>query len=147
METFRGGCFCGAIRFELSEIFDTGYCHCSICRRFSGSPAILWANAPARAFHLTAGTPAGFASSDHWVRYFCPICGAPVYGRDPAPASDESDRVCVPIPSLDAPDAIRPTAHIWCASRLSYFEIHDDLPRFDEGELSHPSQRRSWRAG
>ena len=147
MDTFRGGCFCGAIRFEISEIFDAGYCHCSICRRFSGSPAVLWANAPGQAFRLAAGTPAGFASSDHWVRYFCPTCGAPVYGRHPDPPADGSDLVCILTPSLDTPDAIRPTARIWCGSTLPRFDIHDDLPRFDDGELSHPSKRRSWRAG
>jgi hypothetical protein len=144
-KTFRGGCFCGAVRFELGEIFDAGYCHCSICRRFSGAPFVVWANTPGRAFQLTAGTPAGFASSDHWVRYFCATCGAPVYGRSPTPPADGSDLVCVFTPSLDTPDAVRPTAHIWCGSGLPGFEIRDDLPRFEDGQLTHPSERRPWR--
>ena len=146
METkmFRGGCFCGAVRFELSEVFDAGYCHCSICRRFSGAPLVAWANAPARAFRITAGNPKGFASSDHWVRLFCPTCGAPVYGR-PATPRDSSDRVCIFTPSLDDPEAIRPTAHIWCGSGFTDFDTRDDLPRFREGQLNHPSERRSWR--
>lgn len=145
-EIFRGGCFCGAVRFEIGEIFDAGYCHCSICRRFSGAPCVLWANAPGRAFRITAGRPLGFASSDRWVRYFCPNCGAPVYGRHPSPPADGSDLVCILIPSLDTPDAIRPSAHIWCGSGLPGLEIRDDLPRFEDGTLSHPSKRRSWRA-
>lgn len=37
-ETFAGGCSCGAVRFEIGEIFDAGCCHCSICRRMSGAP-------------------------------------------------------------------------------------------------------------
>jgi hypothetical protein len=144
-ETFRGGCFCGAVRFELGEIFDAGYCHCSICRRFSGAPFVVWANAPGRAFRLTAGTPSGFASSDHWVRYFCPTCGAPVYGRHPAPPAHGPDPLCIFTPSLDTPDAVRPSAHVWCGSGLADFEIRDDLPRFEDGRLGHPSERRSWR--
>jgi hypothetical protein len=146
-DTFRGGCFCGAVRFELSEIFDAGYCHCSVCRRFSGAPFVLWANAPGRAFRLTAGAPAGFASSDHWVRYFCPSCGAPVYGRHPFPPEDGSDLVCILTPGLDDPDAVRPTAHIWCGSGLAYVDVRDALPRFEDGCLSPPSTRASWRAG
>ena len=145
-DSFSGGCFCGAIRFEIGEIFDAGYCQCSICRRFSGAPLVVWANAPARAFRITAGEPKGYASSDRWMRYFCPACGCPVYGRHPIPPADGSDLVCVLTPSLDRPDAIRPTAHIWCGSRLPYFEVADDLPRFADGRLSHPSQRSSWRA-
>jgi hypothetical protein len=50
--TFRGGCFCGAVRFELTEILDAGYCHCSNCRRFSGAPLLVWANAPGHAAHV-----------------------------------------------------------------------------------------------
>jgi hypothetical protein len=146
-EPLRGGCFCGAVRFEIGEIFDAGYCHCSICRRFSGAPLVVWANAPGRAFRLTAEEPVGFASSDHWTRYFCPTCGAPVYGRHPSPPADGSDLVCILTPSLDEPEAIRPSAHIWCGSGLAHFDVRDDLPRFADGQLSHPSERRSWRAG
>ncbi|HXK23744.1 MAG TPA: GFA family protein [Myxococcota bacterium] len=146
-ERFSGGCFCGAVRFELSEIFDAGYCHCSICRRFSGAPLVLWANAPAHAFRITAGAPTGFASSEKWTRYFCPTCGAPVYGRHATPPEDAPDRVCVCIPNLDRSEAVRPTAHIWCESGLPGFDTRDELPRFPDGRLSPPSQRRSWRAG
>jgi hypothetical protein len=135
-----------SVRFEATEIFDAGYCHCSICRRFAGSPLVVWANTPARAFRVTAGSPSGFASSDHWVRYFCPTCGAPVFGRHPSPPADGSDLVCFCTTSLDRPEAIHPTAHIWCSSRLSYFDTKDDLPRFADGQLNHPSQRGSWRA-
>ncbi len=35
----EGGCHCGAIRYRASAVFDAGYCHCSICRRISGSAA------------------------------------------------------------------------------------------------------------
>ncbi|HEX5067761.1 MAG TPA: GFA family protein, partial [Myxococcota bacterium] len=79
-------------------------------------------------------------------RYFCPRCGAPVYGRHPTPPQDQSDLVCICIPSLDRPDEVRPTAHIWCGSGLTYFDTRDDLPRFSDGRLSPPSQRPSWRA-
>ena len=145
-ETFQGGCFCGAVRFEIGEIFDAGYCHCSICRRFSGAPLALWAHAPARAFRITSGSPTGFASSDRWVRSFCATCGCPVYGRHPTPPADDSDLVCILTPSLDDPEAIRPTAHIWCGSALTHFAVDDDLPRFADGQLSDPRERGSWRA-
>jgi hypothetical protein len=145
-QLLRGGCFCGAVRFEADELFDTGYCHCSICQRFSGAPAVAWANMPARSFRITRGLPRGFASSDHWVRYFCSSCGCPVYGRHPSPPSDDSDLVCFMIPSLDDPAALRPTAHCWYSSRLPYFDTTDDLPRFSDEKLTHPSTRGPWRA-
>ena len=147
MVTFHGGCFCGGVRFEATEIFDAGYCHCSICRRFSGAPLVVWANAPGRAFRVTAGETCAFSSSDHWERHFCPTCGAPVFGRHPTPPADGSDLVCFSTTSLDDSEGIRPTAHIWFGSRLSYFDVKDDLPRSAEGELPHPNKRSPWRAG
>jgi len=139
----RGGCFCGAVRFEVDEIFDAGYCHCTICRRFSGSPMVVWANTPKRAFRIIAGTPTGFASSDRWVRYFCPTCGSPVFGRQPDPPADGPNLVCFSPLSLDDPEGVRPTVHIWCASRLSYFDTTDPLPRLIDGKLPHPAERGS----
>ena len=136
-----GGCFCGAVRFEVDEVFDAGYCHCSICQRFSASLLVVWANTPASAFRITAGTPIGFASSDHWVRYFCPTCGCHLFGRHPAPPADGSDLVCFGFLSLDDPEVVRFKVHMWCGSRLSYFDTKDDLPRFIDGKLPHPSKR------
>ena len=143
-DTLRGGCFCGAVRFELTEIFDAGYCHCSICARFSGAPLVVWANTPGHAFRISAGSPTGFASSDHWVRYFCSACGGPVFGRQPSPPADGSDLVCIFTPSLDDPEAVHPTVHSWCNSGFSYFDTTDGLPRFPDGQLGHPSTRPSW---
>jgi hypothetical protein len=140
-QVLQGGCFCGAIRFEIRALNDAGYCHCSICRRMSGAPAVAWANAHGRNFRLLAGRPRAFASSEHWTRYFCSDCGAPVYQRNPTPPEDGSDLLCILIPSLDEASAVRPTAHIWCASRLPFFEIRDDLPQFPDGELTPPSTR------
>ncbi|MDX1650661.1 MAG: GFA family protein [Myxococcota bacterium] len=141
----RGGCFCGEVRFEITGLFDAGYCHCTLCRRFSGGPAVAWANAPSRGFRLLRGAPRRYRSSPHWERAFCTTCGAPVYQQVPRPPADGSDLLCVLLGSLDDPTAVRPTAHIFCRSRLPWFEVDDDLPRFPDGALSHPSRRRSWR--
>ena len=142
-EALGGGCFCGAVRFELAGVYDAGYCHCTICRRMSGAPAVAWANVFGRDFRIVAGRPRGFASSPAWTRYFCGICGAPVHQRHPDPPRDGGDLVCVLIPSLDEPDTVRPRAHIWCSARLPYFEIDDTLPRFEQGELTPPESRGS----
>ena len=140
-DALRGGCLCGDVRFEIDEVYDAGYCHCSICRRSSGAPAVAWANLPSRAFRLVAGETRAFASSENWVRHFCPRCGAPVFQQVPDPPDDGSDPLCILIGSLDDPNAIRPTAHIWCSARLPSFEFDDDLPCFEEGELTAPEKR------
>ncbi len=145
-DTFQGGCYCGDVRFEVSDIFDAGYCHCSICRRLSGAPATVWASAPPRSFHLTQGSPSMFRSSENWERYFCSTCGCGLFGRYSVAPTDQQDFVSFNPYILDNSEAVRPTVHIWYDSKVSYFDTIDDLPRFPEGTISHPSKRRSWRA-
>ena len=142
---YRGGCYCGAIRFEVDDFFDAGFCHCSICQRFSGAAAVAWAGTAARNFRITKGEPQAFASSPEWLRFFCPACGAPVYQCAASSPKDGEALYGILIPSLDVPQAVRPTVHMWCGSRPPFFEPGEDLPRFEDGKLSHPSTRASWR--
>jgi hypothetical protein len=45
---------------------------------------------------------------------------------------DEPDYLDVTLASLDEPAGVRPTHHIWTASRIAWFETKDDLPRYPE---------------
>jgi len=69
-------------------------CHCSTCRRFSGAPLVVWANAPGQALRITAGSPTGFASSDHWIALLLFHLRTGLR-RYPTPPRDGSDLVCV----------------------------------------------------
>jgi hypothetical protein len=40
----------------------------------------------------------------------------------------------VSIASLDTPEAVPPTLHIWTASKIPWFDTGDDLPRYPTGE-------------
>jgi len=147
METVAGGCVCGAVRFEVEDVFDAGYCHCSICRHFSAGPAIIWANAPSESFSVTRGTPLAYASSENHERYFCATCGTQLFGRSRVASKDETEYTWFSMMALDTPEVLRPTVHSWTSSRLSYFDTTDELPRFETGTLSHPRERVSWRSG
>ena len=142
----EGGCCCGAVRFSVAEIYDSGYCYCSICRKMSGAPAVAWAVLPSQAFRLLSGVPRRYRSSENWVRYFCGDCGGPVYQQTPDSPEDGADLLCVLIPCLDDPEAVRPAAHMWCSARLSWFEISDRLPRFEDGTMTDPATRVPSRA-
>ena len=134
MQPLSGGCFCGAIRYQVTEVFDSGYCHCSVCRRISGAPAIAWANVLSGRFRLIRGSPRRYASSAQYERCFCAECGTHCYtiGRD------DPEMVSVSTGTLDRPELVPPRVHIWTQSRLSWFDTRDDLPRFAEGTISHP---------
>jgi hypothetical protein len=46
----RGGCPCDAARFEITNVFDAGYCHCNRCRKQTGAPVFAFVHVPRAAF-------------------------------------------------------------------------------------------------
>jgi hypothetical protein len=133
-EIYLGGCLCGDVRYEASDPSDAGYCHCRTCQRSSGAPVLAWAGFPTASFSYSRGEPSTFRSSDVGAREFCARCGTQIAFRD----SKTPAEVYLNIASLDEPSAIEPVYHIWVASRLPWFEIADDLPRYaDEGPDTH----------
>jgi hypothetical protein len=103
------------------------FCHCSVCRRSTGSPFVMigfWA--PDSAL-VDQGAPLlERATSPHLTRHRCPDCGAPIYN---AVRSDKLTSNNFSMPLFDAlDDAARPTHHIFYADRV--LDIDDGLPRF-----------------
>jgi hypothetical protein len=136
---FEGGCFCGAIRYAFTDVFDAGYCHCSICRRSSGAALMSFANTPAAGFALTRGAPRFVASSPDFERGFCPDCGTVMFTRSIDPA--RWNMVSVHQGTIDAPERIAPAMHICASDRLPWLHLQDALPRFDDARPSHPAKR------
>ena len=78
-ERYEGGCYCGAVRYELTAPPQaTMVCHCSICRHLNGSamgsPATFF---PVEGFRLTQGADhvSEFLSPAKFSRTFCELCG------------------------------------------------------------------------
>jgi len=140
---YDGGCFCGEIRYSAKSVFDSGYCHCSMCRRFSGGAAFTWFSVPEHDFSLISGAPRAFQSSATFARHFCLTCGTHVFGRDSRVASPNVGfrLISVAIGTLDDPDKVRPQLHQWWENRVVWFADHAALPRFEDGGLTHPSKR------
>src|SRR3954464_14746390 len=77
----EGGCACGAVRYRLlSAPFDTGWCHCTICRRVSGAPAMVFSTVKAGDLAFTAGADAigAISLTAFGRRRFCTRCGTPL---------------------------------------------------------------------
>jgi len=128
-EPLAGGCLCGAVRYAVSlEPIDAGYCHCRLCQRASGAPVLGWLTVAIEGFRYLAGSVAAFQSSPHYQREFCGRCGTQLVFRrlGQAPCVD------VTLASLDEPGRVVPGYHIWCASRIGWFETTDTLPRHAE---------------
>lgn len=136
---YEGGCFCGAVRYAFSDVFDAGYCHCSLCRRTTGAPVIGWASTPRSAFRVLRGAPHFVATSAEFRRAFCADCGTIMWTESIDPA--RSDMVYLHHGTIDRAAEIEPAIHMCHADRLPWFRIDDRLPRVDGNSLPHPGER------
>lgn len=129
--THRGSCLCGAVAYEIDgDLGDFGYCHCTSCRKASGSA--YGANAPVdRArirFVRGADRIREFESSPGKLRAFCPACGSPLY----AYLKTTRDVLRVRLGSLDTPFHERPKAHTFVSDKATWEPIEGDIPQFAE---------------
>lgn len=125
-----GGCLCGSVRFEIDgRISALWYCHCSKCRKATGSafhPAALCRRSRFRWLSGEASVSEYTTDSGYHVR-FCSRCGSPV----PVVLEDE-DSVVLSTGSLEGDPGSRAIRHIFVGSKAPWYEIGDGLPRFDE---------------
>ncbi len=124
-----GGCLCGALRYSVSDaVPDVAYCHCRMCRRSAGAPVLVWGSVPVTGFIYEHGAPRIYRSSTLAQREFCGNCGSQIAFR----RADDARFVDFTLASLDDPEALAPTYHIWRVNRIAWFETADTLPRHDE---------------
>jgi hypothetical protein len=130
MKTNKGHCLCGALNYEFEGKPEwVAYCHCESCRRHTSSPVAAFAGVKVGQFRYLEGTPASYQSSPGVWRYFCPACGSPM-----AYTNDDKwpGEVHLYLGTLDHPEKLVPTAHVNAGEQLPWFEVHDELPRFEK---------------
>jgi hypothetical protein len=122
----EGGCFCGALRYEIEgEPMGVTHCHCIHCRRTSGAPFITWAEVETSRFRYVKGSPGSYSSRPTVTREFCTGCGTQLtYRRGDNPAE-----IDVTVGSFDSPESVRPVDHVWIDRMLPWAELKDGLPR------------------
>jgi hypothetical protein len=127
--TLRGGCWCGAVRYEVADEFLYAWnCHCSRCRAATGSAFKSLAGIERDKLVITNGADNLLVHGDDLLNDTrCASCGSFLFSvvRDGA-------YVHVGMGSLIDPPSIRPTAHIFVGSKAHWFEITDDLPQFEK---------------
>ena len=134
--SYEGGCLCGVVRYRASAHPLRGViCHCALCRKHSGAPALAFVHFPAVAFAWLCAEPRWYRSSNYAQRGFCAECGSTLGMREQA----LPDRVQICVGSLDEPDRVRIDDHVWTASKIAWFDMDDHLPRFPQSSSAVPS--------
>jgi len=125
-----GSCLCGGIRYEIEGAIGPALnCHCSMCRKVTGAAFRSRVAVPAKNFRWTSGENllTRYESSPGNIRTFCRICGSTLVSLFP----DNPDSIGLPMGTLDDDPGIRPAFHVFVGSKAPWFDITDDLPRFD----------------
>ena len=129
VRALEGRCECGAVRYRVADEFRYAMnCHCSRCRAGTGTAFKAFAGIEREKLAVVAGAERLLVfGSDDLNHTRCGVCGSLLFSvvRDGA-------YVHVALGSLADDPTIRPTAHIFVGSKAPWFEITDDLPRFDE---------------
>lgn len=124
-----GQCYCGAVHYTVADQFIyAANCHCSDCRRTTGSAFKPFAGIERAKLSLTKGQDrikiVGDADGNNT---HCADCGSLLFS-----VVRNGAYVHVAMGTLvDAP-TIRPTHHIFVGSKAPWFTITDDLPQYDE---------------
>lgn len=125
----RGACYCRHCQYDVTDEF--GYamnCHCSNCRRTTGSAFKPFAGIEREKLTMVSGMEhllvvgGADASDTH-----CGECGSLLFS-----IVREGTFVHVPLGTLLDNPSIRPNMHIFVGSKAPWYEINDDLPQFAE---------------
>ena len=127
MASYRGECFCGAVKLEVSgEPAGMGYCHCRSCRSWSGGPVNAFTLWKPEAVKIIAGADqlATFAKTPMSERQYCKKCGGHLMANHP------------PLGLIDVFAATLPTLPFKAGVHVNYAEtvlpMRDGLPKFKD---------------
>ena len=126
----KGKCLCGAVEFELSGAIPNLYqCHCSLCRKVTGSSANAAFRIGASQLHWIRGESSisKYVTDTGFKSHFCSSCGSPV----PNLILDDS-AYWVPVGLLDDRGELELVAHLFVGSRASWDTLADGVEHFEE---------------
>jgi hypothetical protein len=126
----KGSCFCRAVQYSVPDAFLYAMnCHCSNCRRTTGSAFKPFAGIERGKLRVTKGEDKLMTFGQDREKAHdahCSVCGSLLYSlvRD-------GQYVHVTLGTLNDPPAIKPTVHIFVGSKAPWYSILDDLPQYE----------------
>jgi hypothetical protein len=134
----EGGCFCGAVRYEIQgRLGRVSACHCSRCRKaFSGASSVFAEIPTGSRFEWVAGERelTSYASTQGWGLAFCRICGSTLCGTFDGKVRG------ITLGSVDGDPGVQIEAHTFVGSKAPWDHIGGSAPQFEGvgGQASRP---------
>ncbi|MFT4713441.1 MAG: hypothetical protein ACJAVI_000037 [Candidatus Azotimanducaceae bacterium] len=119
-----GGCRCGKCRYHFDATPFVSYtCHCRECQKITGTAFLTCMQIPAEALIISSGKLSidqRTADSGNLLRTnFCQLCSSTLFAENSA-----RPRVCtIHVGSLDHPEEVEVSAHIWIKQKLPWVAL------------------------
>jgi len=128
----EGSCNCGSVKFEIAVgVSDVYICHCSICRKSTGSGGIAVAVVSNDSFTWTEGEDfikTWYKPNHDWESSFCTNCGSSLPGKN-----DETTSY-VPVSLLDTGyERLEVKHHLFVGSQAPWEEIAGNSTKHEKG--------------
>jgi hypothetical protein len=126
--TIHGSCLCGTVTFEVTPPFQHfAHCHCSRCRKSSGTGHATNLIVDHNNFRWSAGEEAisryKLPQAESFGKWFCSHCGSPL------PRESRGGTIMViPAGALDDDPQIKPSDRIFWSSRAVWSCDCHDMP-------------------
>jgi len=130
---YRGSCLCQAVQLEVhGPISDIIHCHCSKCRKSSGTAYATNGFVKSADIRIISGVDAVrfHEMSPGRRRHFCGTCASPLYSSN----ANDPDRLRLRLGILDSDIVERPISHNFVSSRACWDDLDACLPRHDAHE-------------
>jgi hypothetical protein len=125
----KGSCLCGKITYEAKVAPNITKCHCTICRKLSGSAYGDYTTAPIDTFKWTKGENllTKYESSPGNFRSFCSVCGTHM------PTGHASMGIYFIQPgTLDTVESLVESTHMFLRSSVPWHKRQAGLKEFQE---------------
>jgi len=125
---YTGSCLCGEIKVKITgAISDIIHCHCSLCRKNSGTAFATNGFINSNEFEIISGenSLSSFSFKPKRNRHFCQTCGSPVYSSN----DDDPTRLRIRLGILDSAITERPISHNFVSSKANWEDLDAKLPR------------------
>lgn len=128
--SYLASCLCGQVRLAINgPITAIIHCHCSKCRKSTGSAYATNGFVATSDLQLLTGAELlqFYAAAPGKKRYFCQHCGSPVYSTNQA----EPERLRIRLGLLDCDISERPMSHNFVSSKANWDLFDCSLPQYD----------------
>lgn len=126
-----GRCLCGIVKAQGSGEAEVKACHCQMCRRWHGGPAVSVNFSGGIAIAAGADQVSWYRSSEWAERGFCRVCGSTLFYR----LVDNPDELSGEAGQFDLPSGLKIIEHFFIDEKPDYYDFADDAPRLTGAEV------------